>query len=150
MARFLSPAWFHEASAGDGGTSAAGSGEVGEAGSDTPPAANGRGPDPEVVLEQVVDGTPEGRVVYRVLVSGGRARIAWPVGPGSPDPDLRLSTDWATSVEIAQGNLSAQRALMQGRLRVSGRPGRVEKVAGALAGLDPVPTSVRRTTTFTP
>ena len=128
MARYLSPEWFAEVAAGT--QSAAG------------PAV--------AVLEQVVEGTPEGRVTYRVEVTDAQARIVWPVPAGGPGPDLRLTSDWATAAAIAQGRLSTQKALMEGRLRVSGSPGRLADLSARLHGLDPVPAAVRRDTTFPP
>lgn len=126
MARFLSAEWFAEVAAG-------------EEPDDHHPVA---------VLEQVVDGTPEGRVAYRIELADGRARVVWPVPEPAPGPDLRFTSDWATAVAIAQGELSTQRALMQGRLRVSGNPGRLAELVGELQGLDPVPERVRRSTTY--
>lgn len=126
MAPYLSAEWFAEVSAGEqapGGPTVA-------------------------VLEQVVEGTPEGQVTYRVELAEGGARIVWPVPEGAPGPDLRLTADWPTAVAIAQGQLSAQRALMQGRLRVSGDPGRLAELNSELQGLDPVPETVRRATTY--
>lgn len=126
MARFLSPEWFAEV---------AGAGA---------PAA----PHPVAVLEQVVEGTPDGSVTYRVEVSADRARIVWPVPERASGPDLRFTSDWSTAVAIARGELSTQRALMQGRLRVSGNPGKLAVLAGELQGPDPVPEGVRRATTY--
>lgn len=126
MARYLSPEWFEEVrqAAGDDDFS------------------------PDAVLEQVVADGPQGRVVYRVGVAEGRARIMWPVPDDAPDPDLRITCGWPTSVAIATGALSTQRALMEGRLRVSGNPGRLSELAGRTGGLDPVPEDVRRHTTY--
>jgi hypothetical protein len=101
-----------------------------------------------MVLEQVVEGTPDGTVTYRVEVADDGARILWPVPGDAPAADLRITTGWATAVAVARGQLSTQRALMQGRLRVSGTPGHLGDAAASLAGVDPVPAGVRAATTF--
>jgi hypothetical protein len=49
---------------------------------------------------------------------------------------------------MAQGLLSAQAALLEGRLRVKGDLARLSGRAADLAGLDPVPDAVRRQTTY--
>jgi hypothetical protein len=104
-------------------------------------------PEPlEMILEQVVRGTPDGDVVYRVEVAGDQARIVWPVPAGAPAADLRVSTDWETAVSVARGDLSAQRALMEGRLRFSGTPGPL--AGAAMGGVDALPAGVRQATTF--
>ncbi len=126
MPRFLSPEWFARVSA------------------ETPP---GQQP-PAAVLEQVVDGAPDGRVTYRVEIGESTARIVWPVPDGAADPDLRVTCDWPVAVAIAKGELSTQRALMQGGLRVKGNPGRLSELAAALQGVDPVPAAVREATTY--
>jgi SCP-2 sterol transfer family protein len=77
-------------------------------------------------------------------VAGDRSRVVWPVPGDAPPADLRITTDWETAVAVARGELSTQRALMQGRLRVSGSPDRL----GAAARTDPVPAGVRQSTTF--
>ncbi len=125
MARYLSAEWFASAASAE--------------------------PLPEparLVLEQVVRAAPEGTVVYRVEVSGGHSRIVWPVPDDAPAPDLRISTDWSTAVSVARGDLSTQRALMEGRLRFSGSPDRLGDVSTDLEGIDPVSADVRRATTF--
>jgi hypothetical protein len=137
MARFLSADWFAEVAA-DESPEPATAGHV----------AAGR---EQLVLEQVVHGTPEGEVRYRVVARDRTARIE-PIGltPNGPSaaPDLTISCDWATAVAMAQGHLSAQGALMSGRLRVRGNLARLSGWAADLTGLDPVPPDVRRRTTY--
>ena len=126
MTLFLSEEWFATVAA------------------ETPPRP-GR---PEAVLEQVVEGAPAGRVTYRVELDDSSARIVWPVPADAADPDLRVTCDWSTAVAVAKGELSTQRALMQGRLRVRGNPGRLSELVSVLRDVDPVPSSVRRSTTY--
>lgn len=123
MARYLSPEWF--------------------AALPSDPAAT-----PEAVLEQVVEDTPEGTVTYRVEVAGGAAHVRWPVQAEAPSPDLRVTCSWATATAMARGELSSQQALAEGRLRVKGNLVRVAEVSDLLAGVDPVPATVRATTTY--
>lgn len=125
MPRYLSPEWFAAAASPDPLT-----GPV------------------TLSLEEVVRDTPDGTVVYRVEVAAGGARIVWPVASDAAPADLRITTDWSTAVEVARGDLSAQRALMEGRLRMSGSPGRLGDAASSLAGVDPLPSAVRATTTY--
>jgi hypothetical protein len=147
MARFLSAEWFAEI---DRSTTA---------GSAAPAASRAL---PHLVLEQVVQDTPEGEVRYRVVVGDGTARIerAAPHANGAtaapdatvPDlatpPDLTIISDWATAAALAQGHLSAQAALMAGRLHIRGSLARLSTWTAGLAGLDPVPPDVRRRTTY--
>lgn len=135
MSRFLSPDWFAEV------------GRQAPASSGTAAIEEGH-----LVLEQVVHGTPDGDVRYRVVVRAGTASIE-PPRASSPNggpvaPDLSIACDWATAVAVAQGELSAQAALMAGRLRVRGNLARLSGRATDLIGLDPVPEDVRRHTTY--
>jgi hypothetical protein len=131
MARFLSVEWFAEIAAEEPVTPT---------------------PERQLVLEQVVRDTPEGEVRYRVVAGGGTAHIE-PVSTSPPrgataPADLTISSDWPTAAAIAQGRLSAQAALMAGRLRVHGSLARLSQWTAELAGLDPVPPAVRRRTTY--
>lgn len=129
MPRFLSRQWFDEVAA----------------------ATDGDAPPPDaLVLEQVVNGTPYGRVTYLVLVADGRAVIRPTEAETAtqPSPDLTITCDWETASAIAKGELSAQRALMQGRLRIRGSAAALGGRASELAGIDPVPPEVRKNTTF--
>jgi hypothetical protein len=137
MPRFLSVDWFAEV-ARDERPQPAGAG---------PGETSGN----QLVLEQVVHGTPDGEVRYRVVARDRTAHIelvgAIRNGPLAA-PDLTISCDWATAVAMAQGLLSAQGALMAGRLRVHGNLARLAGWAADLTGLDPVPPEVRRRTTY--
>jgi hypothetical protein len=109
------------------------------------------GAGPPLVLEQVVHNTPDGEVRYRVVLHEGSARIhpaaAHANGADSP-PDLTIVADWATASALAQGSLSAQAALMAGRLRIRGSLARLSTWGAGLAGVDPVPPDVRQRTTY--
>lgn len=132
MARFLSPEWFDE---------------VARHNPERPSAPTGGVYPDRLVLCQVVQGTPDGDVRYHVVIDAGEAWIS----PPSADPgpaDLTITTNWDTAVAIAQGNLPAQAALVEGRLRVKGNLAAIGSAAGGLAGLDPVPAEVRAGTTY--
>ncbi len=120
MARFLSPEWFAEVAA----VRAA--------------PRRGRRTESPLVLEQVVRDAPDGEVRYRVVVTAGGAYIEPPSSLDSrAAPDLTIACDWATATELAQGTLSAQAALMAGRLRVSGNLARLSGRAADLVGRRP-------------
>jgi hypothetical protein len=97
------------------------------------------------VVEQVVTGTPDGEVRY-VVVGGASPRIE--TGPAGAEPDLTFTVDWPTACAVAQGGISAQQALTDGRLRVRGNLSRLAGRLADLNGIDPVPPEVRRTTTY--
>ena len=99
------------------------------------------------VVEQVVEGTPEGTVRYRVQAAGGISRVVWPVPAGAPDPDLTVTCQWDIAVEIASGRLVAGQALLDGKLRVRGNPSSILS-ADSLEFADPLPAKVRRITNF--
>ena len=126
MPRFLSPEWFDAAVA-------------------DPAEAAGPTAD-RLVIQQTVTDTPDGDVSYLVVVEGDSARLAR--AGGSDTPDLTITTGWATAAAVAQGQLSAQRALMDGHLRVRGDLNRLAAATERLKGLDPLPAELRESTTY--
>ena len=72
-----------------------------------------------LVLEQVVENTPRGEVRYRLTIDADGAHARRSQSDASA-PDLRITTDHATAVAIAQGRENAQTALAGGRLRIGG------------------------------
>jgi hypothetical protein len=144
VARFLSEAWFDEVE----------NSHVGDHGAGGPgPAAD---PGDLLVFEQIVTGTPDGEISYLVVVAGGRARVERRragagenrAGENPAGVQLTITCDWPTASAIAQGRLSTQRALMQGRLRVRGSPTALLGRSIQLANLDPIPPEVRKNTTY--
>jgi SCP-2 sterol transfer family len=132
--RFLSPQWFDQvaASRADGSGSAA-------------------RPAPSLVVEQVVVGTPYGEVRYRVEVGDGAVVLLGP-GTGSDHPAgtavVTITSDWDSACSLAAGELSAERALLEGRLKVRGDVAAISGVVRGAGGLDALPSDVRARTAF--
>ena len=94
-----------------------------------------------LVLQQVIPDGPEGReVAYALVVRDGRVRLE---RGRVADPDLTFTQDRATAEAIHRGDLSAQAAFMQGRLRLGGDLRAVIDRAGELAAIDDVFASAR-------
>jgi alkyl sulfatase BDS1-like metallo-beta-lactamase superfamily hydrolase len=123
VASYLSPAWFDEVDAAVG-------------------PVDGQ---PDLILQQVVLGGPEGDVRYRIEVREGRATLSRGT---TGDPDMTFTSDYRTAAAIACGELSTQAALLEGRIRVAGNPVQLAERHGQLGTLDPVPSAVRAGTTY--
>lgn len=90
-------------------------------------------------LQQIVSGTPDGDVSYWTVfedgtVTGGIGEVA--------DPDVTITQDHATAVALARGDLNAQAAFMQGKLKVTGNMGKLLQHQEAIAALGPVMASL--------
>jgi hypothetical protein len=94
-----------------------------------------------LVLQQVIPDGPDGReVAYALVLGHGRIEV---VRGKVPDPDLTFTQDRATAEAIHRGELSAQAAFMQGRLRLGGDLRTVIDRAAELAAIDDVFASAR-------
>lgn len=93
-----------------------------------------------VVVQQTVSGTPWGEVTYRIEVRDGTVAVRH--GPVL-DPTVTLTTDAATAAAIAQGELAAQQAFMEGRLRIGGNVGALLAHQEVLADLGDLFAAVR-------
>lgn len=124
MVTYLSDQWLERA-----GTALAGSAELSE-----------RTTDLDLEIGYVVAGAPGGKVAYSLRFDHGSTAVS--SGPATAEGSVSFELDYPTAAAIAQGELSAQAAFMQGRLKLVGdvnvliRDGAVlDGVGDALAGL---------------
>jgi putative sterol carrier protein len=98
----------------------------------------------ELVVQQVVT-DPSGDVAYSIVIRDG----AMAVTPGvHPDAQVTFRQDRATAAAIARGELSAQAAFLDGRLRLGGDLTAVLDRASALTSVDDVFAAARARTTW--
>jgi len=92
--------------------------------------------DLRLIIQQVIPDGPDGHeVAYVVEARDGSLSVR----RGRADqPDVTFALDHATALAIHRGELSAQRAFMEGRLRLGGDLRAVIDRAGALAAIDDV------------
>ena len=93
-----------------------------------------------LVLQQVVPDGPGGEVAYALVLDHGRVQVE---RGRVENPDLVFTQDRATAEAIHRGELSAQAAFMQGRLRLGGDLRAVIDRAADLASVDDVFARVR-------
>ena len=98
-----------------------------------------------LTVEQTVDGTPDGTVRWHVAVDDGK--VALTPGP-AVRPDIRFTTTWDTAVAIARGERAAQRAFVEGGLRVGGDLTVLITHQRAVAAVDDTLAALRADTTY--
>jgi hypothetical protein len=147
MARFLSDAWFDEVSLGAERLAEvhadAGAGDSASASGQT--AAQRRAP--ELVVEVIASGAPEGEVRYQLVMELDGPRLVWRKEDFRAS-HVELRAGYETLAGIASGELSAIDALSAGLARVSGNIAALSVNQPGIGGLDLVPAAVRATTTF--
>lgn len=116
MAGFLTDQWFVELDAAARGSSI--------------------DPDLRLVIQQIIPDGPDGaEVAYVMTLADG----AIAVRRGRADePDITVTQARATAEAIHRGELSAQRAFIEGRLRLGGDLRAVIERGGALVAIDDV------------
>lgn len=102
MAQFLSPEWMDEL-----GRAAAGHDEMAEAASGV-----------DLTLQQVVTRRGRADSRYAIRISGGRLEVVSGAAEGA---DVTLTEDYETAVALSRGDITAQDALMAGRIRIQGQ-----------------------------
>lgn len=103
------------------------------------------GDDGATVVEYEVSGAPGGKARYAVRFDADGVTLE----PGAhPDAPVRFSLDYPTAVEVATGELSAQAAFMQGRLKLGGDVTVLIEQHDAIEGLADVLGGLRERTEF--
>jgi putative sterol carrier protein len=74
-------------------------------------------------MAYVVTGGPSGDVKYYMVVENGKVTDQ-AVGELA-DPDFTLTASWDDSVKVQKGELDANAAFMQGRMKVAGNMGKL-------------------------
>jgi len=96
-------------------------------------------------LTQVVTDAPDGDVTYHLAVHHGAATFASGAAVGE---DVRLESSWMTAVAVATGQLNAQDAFIQGRIRLKGDQSKLVEAAPVLGALDALVADLRPQTTY--
>ena len=74
-------------------------------------------------MQNVVTGTPEGDVSYYQVIENGKM-VEAKLGE-DPDAEFTITSSYDDSVKIAKGELDANAAFMQGRMKVTGNMGKL-------------------------
>jgi hypothetical protein len=98
-----------------------------------------------LTVEQVVTGGPDGPVTWHLAIADGKVALA--AGP-APRADVRLSTDYPTAAGVAACDLAAQRAFVEGRLRIGGDLSLLIAHQRALAAVDDALAPLRAETVY--
>ena len=129
MVRYLSDDWLTEA------------GRVLAADRDLAAATS----DLELTIAYEVTGTPDGKRTYAVEFDHGRVTLH-PTAP--PSPQVTFTLDYDTAAEIARGELPAQVAFMQGRLKLGGDVTVLIRAGSVLDGIGDALSDLRARTEF--
>jgi len=97
------------------------------------------------VIEQQVARSGEAPARYHVVIGDGGARVV--AGPAER-PDLVISSDYPTAAALAQGTLSAQDALTEGRLHFRGDLAAAAARRDEWVGVEALPAALRTETEF--
>jgi putative sterol carrier protein len=90
----------------------------------------------DLTIQQVVTGVPDqGDAQYWTKFADGS--IEGGLGE-APDADVTITQDYDTAASMNRGELNAQAAFMQGKLKVTGNMGKLLQHQGAMQALGPV------------
>ena len=98
-----------------------------------------------VGITQVVSDGPEGSVTYHLSVGDGAATFG--AGPADPE-DVKMEQSWDTAVAVANGDLNAQDAFINGHIRLYGDQQTLMDATPVFGALAAVFESVRERTRY--
>lgn len=96
-------------------------------------------------VTQIITDGPEGDVVYHLQVGDGAASFG--AGPADPE-DVSMRQSWDTAVAVAQGQMNAQEAFINGLIRLTGNQQLLIRSQPVFAALDGVFSTVRSETEY--
>ena len=109
------------------------------------PALAAAAADLDLTIQYEVTGAPGGKRAYGIRFDHGSAAVE--VG-AHDDAPVSFTLDYDTAAAIAKGELSAQAAFMQGRLKLGGDVSVLIRQHGAIDGLSDALGPLRATTEF--
>ncbi len=112
------------------------------AGSDALAAASA---DLDLTIAYEITGAPTGKCQYAIRLDEGSASLERSAVADAP---VSFQLDYDTAAAIAQGELSAQAAFMQGRIKLGGDVMVLIRDAAALDGIDDALADLRADTEF--
>jgi putative sterol carrier protein len=86
----------------------------------------------DLTVAYEVTGTPDGKRSYALVFGKGPVSV---LRPAPADAPVTFSLDYDTAAEIARGEVSAQAAFMQGRLKLGGDVNVLIRDGSALDGV---------------
>lgn len=96
--------------------------------------------DVDVTVQQVVTGVSGGEVRYWLRFEGGN--VEGNLGDAPDRTDVTITQDVETAASLSCGELNAQSAFMQGKLKITGNMGKLLQHQAALQALGPVMSTV--------
>ncbi|HTO00791.1 MAG TPA: SCP2 sterol-binding domain-containing protein [Microthrixaceae bacterium] len=129
MVQYLSDEWLKQASEAISASEALQAAATGE----------------DVTIQYEVTSSPSGKRAYVIWLKDGSAGMD--VG-ASKDAQVSFALDYPTAVEVAKGDLSAQAAFMQGRMKLGGDVGVLIRSHAAIDGLNDALSNLRAATEY--
>jgi putative sterol carrier protein len=90
-------------------------------------------------IQQVVTDAPDGETKYYFKLDGGAAEVA--LGELA-DAEATITQNYATAAGISKGELNAQNAFMQGKLKISGNMMKLMQLQGVINSMSKAVASV--------
>ncbi|MCB0991694.1 MAG: SCP2 sterol-binding domain-containing protein [Acidimicrobiales bacterium] len=101
--------------------------------------------DTELVLQQVVTGTPFGEVAYFITFDRGEVYVQAGVASSS---DVAFTQDYETAVAVHEGRSNALEAFQSGRISIKGEVAKLTANQGVIGRLDSAFSAVNSSVEF--